>query len=107
MQEAVRRFETEMTAVLVAQWRGCSWQVAEWGAWFLWCCRCVCVCSEVDGAVCWQARRSRRVCRPRAFGHERTWSPSPSPSAEATSRWAALRARAHVLLLHSIRLTVC
>ena len=33
MQEAVRRFETEMTAVLVAQWRGCSWQVAEWGAW--------------------------------------------------------------------------
>ena len=32
MQDAVRRFETEMTAVLVEQWRGCSWQVAELGA---------------------------------------------------------------------------
>mgnify|MGYP003336516814 CR=1 FL=1 len=35
MQDAVRRLETEMTAVLVEQWRGCSWQVAELGAWFL------------------------------------------------------------------------
>ena len=35
MQDAVRRFETEMTAVLVEQWRGCSWQVAELGAWSL------------------------------------------------------------------------
>ena len=33
MQDAVRRFETEMTTVLVEQWRGCSWQVAELGAW--------------------------------------------------------------------------
>ena len=32
MQDAVRRFESEMTAVLVEQWRGCSWQIAELGA---------------------------------------------------------------------------
>ena len=29
MQEAVRRFEAEMQTVLVAQWRGCSWEVTE------------------------------------------------------------------------------
>ena len=48
MQEAVRRLETEMTAVLVEQWRGCSWQVAELGAWFL---VFTVFCSEVDGTV--------------------------------------------------------
>jgi hypothetical protein len=32
MQDAVRRFESEMTAVLVEHWRGCSWQIAELGA---------------------------------------------------------------------------
>jgi hypothetical protein len=31
MQDAVRRLETEMTAVLVEQWRGCSWKVVELG----------------------------------------------------------------------------
>lgn len=30
--DAVRRFETEMAALLVEQWRGCSWQVAELGS---------------------------------------------------------------------------
>ena len=99
MQEAVRRFETEMTTVLVAQWRGCSWQVAELGAWWSFLCS-LCFCAEVDGVVCWQARRPRRVCRPRAFGHERTWS--PSPSAAATSRWAALRVRVCCVLCHNL-----
>jgi hypothetical protein len=32
MQDAVRRFESKMTAVLLEQWRGCSWQVTELGA---------------------------------------------------------------------------
>ena len=91
MQEALLRFETEMTAVLVAQWRGCSWQVAEWGAWSR-CVLSLCVvCGEVDGAARWQARRSRRVCRPKvsllARRRERIWS--PSPSAEVTSRSCA------------------
>ena len=54
MQDAVRRFETEMTTVLVEQWRGCSWQVAELGA----CSRCVLRSSAcgaptaADGAAC-------------------------------------------------------
>ena len=67
MQEAVRRFEIEMTAVLVAQWRGCSWRVAEWGAWFLCgCCRCVCVCGDVDGAGVLAGSSLAEVCRPRS-----------------------------------------
>ena len=34
-----------------AQWRGCSWQVAEWGAWSR-CVLSLCVvCGEVDGAA--------------------------------------------------------
>ena len=105
MQDAVRQFETEMTAVLVEQWRGCSWQVAELGARSL---VFTVFCGQVDSTVWWQARRSRRVCRPRvsrrARQRERTWSPSlrvsrrarrrertwsPSPSAEVTSRSAA------------------
>jgi hypothetical protein len=32
MQDAVRRFEAKMAAVLNDQWRGCSWEVAELGA---------------------------------------------------------------------------
>ena len=88
MQDAVRQFETEMTAVLVEQWRGCSWQVAELGARS----RVPAVfCGQVDDTVWWQARRSRRVCRPRvsrrARRRETTWS--PSPSAEVTSRSCA------------------
>jgi hypothetical protein len=32
MQDAVQRFESEMTELLVEQWRGCSWEVVALGA---------------------------------------------------------------------------
>jgi hypothetical protein len=64
MQDAVQRFETEMTAVLVEQWRGCSWQVAELGAWSL---VFAVFCIQVDVTPFDGRLAARRGCAAREF----------------------------------------
>ena len=60
----MRQFETKMTAVLVEQWRGCSWQVAELGAWSL----VVAVfCGQVDVILFGGRLAARGGCGAREF----------------------------------------
>eukprot|EP01047_Picozoa_sp_COSAG01_P009568 COSAG01_NODE_394_length_17660_cov_5.141954_12_plen_104_part_00 len=70
----MQRFESEMTELLVEQWRGCSWEVVDLGTrGFQVVCR---FCSLT---VEWmQIRRLQRVCHQKVSQCMMIWSPSPS-----------------------------